>query len=95
MTPSEQSLRDIETCKSLASSIIKERDDLRAPQVLWEVRSEDDGGVMDRFVAPASWAPGELIQRFELSNNARLFRIGQVPRLATDETVKAYLKRQR
>lgn len=94
-------VRDLQTCNRLAEAIITERDnlktevtDLRAAQVLWEIHSVDDGDVMDRFVAPVGWAPGERVQRFELAYDVRFTKVGEIPRLATDDAVMAFLKKK-
>lgn len=94
-------VRDLQMCNRLTGDLIAERDRLReeltalkTPQVLWEVRAMD-GEVMDRFVAPVDWVPGERIQRFELAYDVRFHQMGEAPRLATDEAVHAYIKRVR
>lgn len=97
----DQMVRDLQMCNRMAEAIITERDrlqaeitSLKAAQVLWEIHSVDDGEVMDRFVAPVGWAPGETIQRFELAYDVRFIPVGEVPRLTSDEAVRAYIKRK-
>lgn len=97
----DQMVRDLQMCNRLVGDILAERDTLkvevtglRAAQVLWEIHSVDDGEVMDRFVAPVGWAPGESVQRFELAYDVRFQRVGEIPRLATDEAVLAHIKRK-
>jgi hypothetical protein len=92
---------DLQMCNRLVGDILTERDTLktevtglRAAQVLWEIHSVDDGEVTDRFVAPVGWAPGETVQRFELAYDVRFHRVEEIPRLATDEAVLAYIKRK-
>lgn len=97
----DQMVRDLQTCNQLVAGIIGERDALkvevaalRSAQVLWEIHSVDDGEVTDQFVVPVGWAPGEAVQRFELAYDVRFHRVGEIPRLATDEAVLAYIKRK-
>lgn len=94
-------VRDLQTCNRLVAGILTERDrlqeeviGLRAAQVLWEIHSVDDGDVIDRFVAPVGWKPGESVQRFELAYDVRFHRVGEIPRLTTDEAVLTYIKRK-
>lgn len=97
----DQMVRDLQTCNRLVDGILAERDrlqadvtSLKAAHVLWEIHSVDDGEVMDRFFAPVGWAPGEMIQRFELAYDVRFIPAGEIPRLATEEAVLAYIKRK-
>lgn len=93
-------VRDLQTCNRLVAGILTERDrlqeeviGLRAAQVLWEIHSVDDGDVIDRFVAPVGWEPGESVRAYGLANDARFVRVEGVQRLSTDAEVLAYCKR--
>lgn len=93
-------VRDLQTCNRLVAGILTERDrlqeeviGLRAAQVLWEIHSVDDGDVIDRFVAPVGWEPGESVRAYELANDVRFVRVEGVQRLSTDAEVLAYCKR--
>ena len=99
---SDRAVRDLQACSRMVGDIIAERDILRTEvkalrdaQVLWEIRSVDNGGVMDRFVAPVGWTPGDAVQRFELAYDVRFFPVGQVSRLPTDEAVLAHCRNRK